>query len=45
MHATNRERKEYSAFKELLHMIPSMEARLMESLEEMVTTTAELVSG
>ena len=41
----NRERKEYGVFKELLRMIPSMEARLMESSEEMVTTIAELVSG
>ncbi|KIM50010.1 hypothetical protein SCLCIDRAFT_146481, partial [Scleroderma citrinum Foug A] len=37
------ERKEYGVFKELLRMIPSMEARLMESSEEMVTTIAELI--
>jgi len=41
----NRERKEFAIFKELLHMIPSMEACLMESSEEMVTSIAELVSG
>ena len=45
MCTTNREWKEYGVFKELLHMIPSMEAHFMESSEEMVTTTAELVSG
>ncbi|KIM63176.1 hypothetical protein SCLCIDRAFT_1214486, partial [Scleroderma citrinum Foug A] len=37
------ERKEYAVFKELLCMIPSLEARLMESSEEMVTTMAELI--
>ncbi|KIM57809.1 hypothetical protein SCLCIDRAFT_1219064, partial [Scleroderma citrinum Foug A] len=37
------EQKEYGVFKELLCMIPSMEAHLMESSEEMVTTIAELI--
>ena len=41
----NREQKEYAIFKELLCMVPSIEVRLMESSEEMVTTIAELVSG
>ncbi|KIM59494.1 hypothetical protein SCLCIDRAFT_1217696, partial [Scleroderma citrinum Foug A] len=35
--------KEYAIFKELLCMVPSIEAHLMESSEEMVTTIAELI--
>ena len=45
MYATNREQKEYAVFKELLHMVPSLEARLMESSEEVVTAIAKLVSN
>ncbi|KIM51927.1 hypothetical protein SCLCIDRAFT_1224132, partial [Scleroderma citrinum Foug A] len=35
--------KEYAVFKELLHMVPSLETRLVESSEETVTTMAELI--
>lgn len=45
MYTTNRERKEYAVFKELLRMIPSLEARLMESSEEAVISIADLVGG
>ncbi|KAL4079774.1 hypothetical protein J3A83DRAFT_4185731 [Scleroderma citrinum] len=35
--------EEYVIFKELLHMVPSLESHLMGSSEEMVTTVAELI--
>ena len=40
----DRERKEYAVFCELLHMIPGLEARLMESSEEQVVNVADLVT-
>lgn len=45
MYATNREQKEYVVFKELLHMVPSLEVHLMESSEEVVMAITELVSN
>jgi len=40
----DRERKEYAVFRELLRMIPGLEARLMESSEEQVVNVADLVT-
>ncbi|KIJ05874.1 hypothetical protein PAXINDRAFT_20896 [Paxillus involutus ATCC 200175] len=37
------ERKEYAVFRELLRMVPGMEARLMESSEEEVVHLADLI--
>ncbi|KAL4068988.1 hypothetical protein J3A83DRAFT_4359096 [Scleroderma citrinum] len=42
---TTQDPLEYVVFKELLCMIPSLEAHLMGSSEEMVTTIAELHTG
>ena len=39
----DREQKEY-VFHELLHMIPGLEAQLMESSEEQVVNIADLVT-
>jgi len=36
--------KEYAVFCELLHMIPGLEAWLMESSEEQVVNVADLVT-
>jgi len=44
MQVVDRERKEYAVFRELLHMIPGLEARLMESSEEQVVNVADLVT-
>ncbi|KIJ59551.1 hypothetical protein HYDPIDRAFT_100521 [Hydnomerulius pinastri MD-312] len=41
---TQQERKEYSAFRELLKMVPELEARLMSCSEEDVVSMAELAS-
>ena len=38
-----RERKEFEVFRELLRMVPSLEARLMASSEDEVIHIAELV--
>ena len=40
----DREWKEYAVFRELLRMIPGLEARLMESSEEQVVNVADLVT-
>ena len=37
------ERKEFNIFKELLRMVPGLEARIMESSEEDVMHIGELV--
>lgn len=39
----NSERKEYSVFRELLRMVPGLEARLMEISEQEVVDIADLV--
>ena len=39
-----RQRKEYAVFRELLRMVPGLEARLMESSEEQVANIADLVT-
>ena len=44
MQFVDREWKEYAVFCELLHMIPGLEAWLMESLEEQVVNIADLVT-
>ncbi|KIK11563.1 hypothetical protein PISMIDRAFT_122434, partial [Pisolithus microcarpus 441] len=41
---TQDERREYSAFRELLKIVPKLEDRLMSSSEEDMMTIAELVS-
>ena len=38
-----REQKEFTVFRELLRMVPGLEARLMESSEEHVIHIADLV--
>lgn len=38
-----RERKEYSVFRELLRVVPGLEARLMESPEDEVVRISDLV--
>lgn len=40
-----RDRKEFSIFKELVRMVPGLEARIMESSEEEVMQIGELVSA
>ena len=44
MQFVDREWKEYAVFCELLHMIPGLEAWLMESSEEQVVNIADLVT-
>ena len=44
MQFVDRERKEYAVFHELLHMIPGLEAQLMESSEEQVVNIADSVT-
>jgi hypothetical protein len=39
-----RERKEFSVFRDLLKLVPSLEERLMSTDEEGVVSIAELVS-
>lgn len=39
-----RERQEYTVFRELLRMVPGLEARLMESSEEETIAIADLVT-
>jgi len=44
MQVVDREPKEYAVFRELLRMIPALEARLMASSEEQVVNIADLVT-
>lgn len=39
-----RERQEYVVFRELIRMVPGLEARLMESSEEEIIAIADLVT-
>lgn len=39
-----RERKEFAAFRELLRMVPGLEARIMQSSEDELVLIADLVS-
>ena len=44
MQVVDMERKEYTVFCELLHMIPGLKAQLMESSENQVVNIADLVT-
>ena len=43
IHLCSSERQEYAVFRELLRMVPGLEAKLMESLEVEVIHIADLV--